>query len=123
MGIRCDIVNAFREFVGIQLPVAETGLVVVAGMVHGEPAVVQDEHFKAHGGGIINHAEQGLRREIEVGAFPAVQQGRIDLASAIDALFPGPAVKVPGGSAGAFRAPGVDHLRGREAGAGCERIG
>ena len=106
------IVNAFRQFFHIDLPVPEARIVGVAGEVVAKPAVVQHKHLQAHPGGIVNHPKERFRGKGEVGAFPAVEQGGIHLPAAVHAVFPGPAVEVAGGSAGALAGPGVNHFRG-----------
>ena len=123
MGIRGHIINSFRKLGRIDFPVAEASVVPVAGIVLGEPAVVQDEHFETHGRGIVDHPEQGFGREGEIGAFPAVQERGIDLAALIDPIVPGPGMQVPGSLAGTPLRKGIDEIGRDESLPGGQLVG
>ena len=114
MGVGGDIVDAFRNLGGVHFPVAEAGVVPVAGIVLREPAVIQDEHLKAHGGRIVDHPKEGFGRKGKVGAFPAVQEGGIDLTASINAIIPGPGMQVPGRLPRPFAGEGIDEIRRRK---------
>ena len=46
--VRSDVVDAFGELPDIDLPVAESGVRIVARIFVAEPSVVQHEHFQSH---------------------------------------------------------------------------
>ena len=73
--------EAVRQLRGIHHPVAEAGLVAVlfvAGVLAlPEPAVVEDEHLAAHFLHAVHHVGERLLRKAEVGAFPRVEQNRV----------------------------------------------
>ena len=114
MGVGGHIVDAFRNLGGVHFPVAEAGVVPVAGIVLREPAVVQDEHLEAHGGRVVDHPKKGFGREGEVGAFPAVQEGGIDLPASVNAVVPGPCMQVARGLPRPFAREGIDEIRRRK---------
>ena len=123
MGIGSHIINSFREFGRIDFPVAEAGVVPVAGIILRKPAVVQDEHLEAHGRGIVDHPEQGFGREGEISAFPTVQERGIDLTARIHSVVPGPGVQIPGGLAGTPLREGVDEIGRDESLPGSQFVG
>ena len=110
----CDKVNAFRQFGNIDLPIAQAGLVIVAWIFVGKPAIIEDKHLKPHVGRIIDHVGQCLGIEIEIRAFPAVQKSRHHSIPTVHPIIAGPPVEI---SAGLARSPvteSPDHLRSRE---------
>ena len=114
MGIGGHIVDALRNLGGVHFPVAEAGVVPVAGIILRKPAVVQDEHLEAHRGRVVDHPEEGFGREGEVSAFPAVQEGGIDLTASVDAITAGPGMQVPGRLPRPFAGEGIDEIRCRK---------
>ena len=122
MGISGDVIDALGELADIDLPVAKGGVVAVAGVFVAEPAVVEHEHLEAHRGGVVNHAQERLCREGEIGAFPAVQEDGVDLPAAVDAVVARPAVEIAGSLPRAAAGPGPDHVGGAEGRAGLQRI-
>ena len=110
VGVGGDVVDAFGEFRGVHLPVAQSGVGVVARVFVAEPAVVEDEHFQSHRGRVVDHLFQDLGVELEVGAFPAVEQRGDDLVAVVDAVVARPVVEVARGAARAAERVGVDHF-------------
>ena len=104
------MVDAFGEFRGVHLPVAQSGVGVVARVFVAEPAVVEDEHFQSHRGCVVDHLFQDLGVELEVGAFPAVEQRGDGLVAVVDAVVARPVVEVARGAARAAERVGVDHF-------------
>ena len=123
MGIGGHIVDAFGNLGRIHFPVTQAGVIPVAGIVLRKPAVVQDEHLEAHRGRVVNHPEEGFGREGEIGAFPAVQKGGIDLSAPINAVVPGPGVQVAGSLSRPAAGVGIDERRRPKDFAGCQFIG
>ena len=123
MGVGSHVVHAFRQLVGVYLPVAEAGVVAVARIVLREPAVIEHEHLQAHPRGIVDHPQEGLRGKGEIGALPAVEERGMDLPAVVDAVVAGPAVQVAGGLSRAGGGEGPDHVGRDEGLAGGQRIG
>ena len=122
MGVVGKISYAFGNLLHVELPVAETGLVGITGVLPvGEPAVVEHEHFQAHRGGIVYHIRQGLGVEGEISAFPAVEQRRAMHRGIVHIVAAGPVVEVAACLSGSAAAVGPHHIRrrkGRAAGEG-----
>ena len=123
MSVLRQVVHALGQLLHIHLPVAQTSVVIVARIGIAEPAVVQDEHLQAHARGVVHHAEERLRVEGEIGAFPAVEEDGVDVSAAVHAPFAGPAVEVARGLPGAVSGEGPEHVGRAETGAGRQRIG
>ena len=109
-----DVVDPLREFAAVDLPVAQTGIRVVARVFVAEPAVIQHEHLQVHRGRIVDHPQQRLRVEIEISTLPAVEQDRMDRAPAVQAVAARPAVQVARSRPGTGTGIGPDHVGGTE---------
>ena len=97
LGLLDKISEALGKLVPVPGPVAQTGGAVVAGkFALGEPAVVDDKHFAADSLHAVHHVEQDLVGEIEVGAFPAVQEYTPEFMSPGNAVVAGPSVEIAG---------------------------
>ena len=108
--VRSDVVDAFGEFFCVDLPVAESGVRIVARIFVAEPSVVQHEHFQSHVRRVVDHVRQGLGVEREVGALPAVEQRRGVRMAVPYAVVARPVVQVAARAACALEAVGVDHF-------------
>ena len=115
--------DAVRQFAGVDLPVAQGTVVDVARILDAEPAVVHDEEFAAHARDVGHHLVHGGLIDVEVDAFPAVQQDLALLVAMGDPVGASPAVEVAGGAAQAFPGPGESEFRGAEGLAAREFIG
>ena len=83
-----------RQLVGIDLPIAEAGLVIVARVAVAEPAVVEQERFGAEFLGAVEQRDEGRLVEVEAGGLPIVQQDGTGLGGVAYAVAAGPAVEI-----------------------------
>ena len=121
-GLGGEVIEAVREFVGVDLPIAEAGIVVVAGMAIAEPAVVQEEGVHSQILGAVEEGDDGLFVKMEIGGLPVIEQDRSGLVAVADAVAERPAMEIAADSTFAVVAPGPEHGRRGEGPAGLEAI-
>ena len=74
LGLGGERGDASRQFCLVHHPVAQCGGVVVARILFSEPSVVHDKQFSAHFLDVLHHLEHSLFIDVEVNAFPRVEQ-------------------------------------------------
>ena len=86
--------DAVRQLAGVDIPVAQRSRVVVAWIFHAEPSVVHHKQFTAHGGNVAHHLQHALLVDVEVHAFPAVEQNLACFGAVGQTVVAAPAVEV-----------------------------
>ena len=89
--------DATGEFRVCRLPVAETGMVVLTGILVAEPSVVEEEHLHAEVLGILHQLGQRLLVEVEACVLPVVEECHACTLAIPQLVFAGPVVEVSGG--------------------------
>ena len=87
--------KAARQFIRIDLPIAQSGAVVVAGVLVAKPAVIQQEQFRPDFPRGSKQARDAVKIEIEPGRLPIVQQHLPRRVPVAHAKVPRPPVKFP----------------------------
>ncbi len=93
--------DAVGKLGAVYFPVAETPLVAVAGIFGAEPAVVEHEQFSAHVGYVGHHLVYNRLVNIEVYAFPRVEEYWALAVGVLQPVVAAPAVYVAAHARGA----------------------
>ncbi len=99
LGITQESFDTFGQFTFVHCPVAETAVVGLAGVFVAEPSVVHDEEFTAHGGDVAHHLVHSLLIDVEVHAFPGIQENVSWLVAVHQFVFTSPLMEVARGTA------------------------
>ena len=109
-----EAVDAAGKFVRVYDPVAEARRVVVSWIFAAEPAVVHHEELAAHVGYVGHHLLHTILVNVEVNAFPAVEQHFAHVVAVGEAVVASPAVEVAARTAQTFFGVGERQRRGDE---------
>ena len=107
--------DAVGQFVLVHHPVTKRAGIVQAGILVAEPAIVHDEEFASHGGDIRHHLVHAGFVDIEINAFPAVQENHTFPVAMHDLVRTGPVVEIARGTAQALVRIGKGKFRSAEA--------
>ena len=89
-----QIIYSARQFLFIDLPVSQTDLIRITGILISEPSVIKHEHFNTESSGVIDHIRNRFFIKIEISAFPAIQDDRQFLISMGQCIVTRPVVQI-----------------------------
>ena len=105
-------IESVGQFVLVHHPVSQAGGVVLSRILVAEPTVVHDEQLAAKLADVVHHGNHARLVDVEVEAFPRVQEDVARLHSAVQHAFGAcPAVEVTAGAAQAFVGKGESKMR------------
>jgi len=94
LGIVEEPLDAVRQFVFVDHPVAECAVVGLARIFLAKPAIVHDKELAAHIGDVAHHLVHALLVDVEVDTLPAVEQYHALLVAVGEHILASPAVEV-----------------------------
>src|ERR1035437_6859532 len=103
---RREVGESVRELIGVDLPIAEAGLVIVARVAVAEPTIVEQKGFGANLFGAVEQRDDGRLVEVETGGFPVIEQDGTGLGGVANPVTAGPAMEIAADLAFALVAPG-----------------
>ena len=106
--------NTLRQLALCSLPVAQSGVVVLARILIGEPSVVEQEHIYAEVLGILHQFGKTLLVEVEACILPVVQESEAVAHTHVHLILTSPVVQVARSLAHTIVAHREDELRSGE---------
>src|SRR2546423_1692641 len=100
-----------RKLIGVNLPIAQAGFIVVAWMPIAKPAIVEQEGFGPQTARAVEERYNPRFVEVKTGCFPIVEQDRPGFRSIAQAMMPGPSMEVAADFTFTAVAPRPEHGR------------
>jgi len=115
VGLPDEPFDTVGQFLLVYHPITERRVVLHAAVLVAEPPVVHDEQFAAQRGNVLHHFGHGRFVDIEVHAFPTVEQHRAYLITVVQHTGVAcPTVEVTAGTAQPLAGVSEGELRGGE---------
>ena len=94
-GVAQQSFDTLGQLVLVDHPVTEAGIVDLAGIFVTKPSVVHHEQLATHRGNVAHHLVHALLVNVEIDAFPRVQQDFALLVAVCQHVFAAPLMEIP----------------------------